>query len=338
MTRLLPVAPVAVALLATAALARAEPVPPARPAAPVTSSLSWVRLPGAEACIGSRALAVAVERRLQHEVFVPASRAAIAVEGRVEPVTTGGKGFRAVILVSDEAGVPQGSREILGASSDCAAMNDDLALVIAVMIDPEAALAPRLPAAKAPRPPPPAPPPPVPPPPPCVDPPSWHVSLEAGGEAMVGLLPGVSGGVLLRTHIEPPRFWAFELGGVLFPAVSAAQGTVSASFQLAEAIALVCPLTLRAFGGTLSACAGVEVGSIRGDSPAVALGFEEGVFNVALAGRARRRLVGPLMAGAGLGLSVPILRERFLTSPGGDLFSMAPVAGTVDLSLGIEFP
>ena len=325
------------ALLAFAPAVLAPPLARAEPA-PRTSSLSWVRLPGAEACIASRALAVAVERRLQREVFVTPSRAAIAVEGRIER-TAAPPGFRAVITVSNEAGVELGNREIHSAAPSCAAMNDDLALVIAVMIDPDAALGPPLHAAPPPRPlaPPPCSDAPVVSPAPAPGPPSWGVSLQAGGAAMLGLLPRVSGGVLIRSQIEPPRFWAFEIGGLLFPAVQA-QGTVSASFQLSEAFVSVCPLTLHAFGGGLSACAGLQVGSIRAAVLGVgATGQEQGVFNVALEGRARRRLVGPLVAAAGLGLVVPVLRERF-SYGGQDLFTMAPLAGSVDLSLGVEFP
>jgi len=327
---LLAVAPLAVAPLAVAPLAVAPRVARAEPA-PRTSSLSWVRLPGAEGCIGSHALAVAVERRLQREVFVSPSRAAVAVEGRVER-SSAPPGFRAVITVSNEAGVELGSREIRSAAPSCAAMDDDLALVIAVMIDPDAALAPPLPAAKAP--------PPAPPPPPGPAPIGWRVSLQAGGEVMLGLLPRVSGGVLIRSHVEPPRFWAFEVGGVLFPAVEG-QSTVTASFQLAEAFVSVCPLTLRAFGAALSACAGVQVGSVHtvvvGPGGASA---DEGLFNVAVEGRVRRRFVGPLVGSAGLGLVVPVLRARYSypVTQGTDLFETAPVAGAFDLSLGVEFP
>ena len=329
----------AVPLVVAPGFARAEPR---------TSSLSWVRLPGAEACIGSRALAIAVERRLQREVFVPPARAAVAVEGRIER-SSAPAGFRAVITVSNEAGVELGRREIQGASPSCAAMDDDLALVLAVMLDPEAALAPPLPEAKAP--PSPAPPPPrrrveprgapvtmgETPMPPAPRP--WRISLQAGGEAMMGLLPRVSGGVLIRSHLEPPNFSAFEIGGVLFPAVTAAQGGAGASFQLAEAFVNVCPLTLRAFEAVLSACAGVQLGGIHATGFGLAVGTEQeqALFDVALEGRVRRRLVGPLVAAAGLGLAIPLLRERF-SYMAQELFSMAPLAGTVDLSLGVEFP
>jgi hypothetical protein len=63
---------------------------------------------------------------------------------------------------------------------------------------------------------------------------------------------------------------------------------------------------------------------------------------VAVEGRVHRRLVGPLVLGAGLGLVVPVLRARFsapsVLGTQVELFQMAPVAGELDLSLGVEFP
>src|SRR5689334_13052526 len=58
--------------------------------APRTSALSWVRGPGAESCLGVRTLAQAVERILSRPVFVPASRADLSVEARVDRRESGG--------------------------------------------------------------------------------------------------------------------------------------------------------------------------------------------------------------------------------------------------------
>ena len=49
-----------------------------------TSSLSWLRMPGADACIATQALARSVEERLGRHVFVSASAADVSVEGRIE--------------------------------------------------------------------------------------------------------------------------------------------------------------------------------------------------------------------------------------------------------------
>jgi hypothetical protein len=164
---------------------------------------------------------------------------------------------------------------------------------------------------------------------------------------MLGLLPRFGVGPLIRSRIEPPRFWAFELGGVLFPAVDATQGIAGATFQLSEAFLSTCPLTLHAFGAALSACAGVQAGALHATGFGfVGAGSEElGIFNVAVEGRVHRRLWGPLVAGAGLGLVVPTLRSRFsfplttgTVTSDQVLFTMSPVAGALDLSVGVEFP
>jgi hypothetical protein len=266
------------------------------------------------------------------------------VEGRVEP--SGAGGFRATVTVTDEHGAVQGAREIRTASPRCSAMDDDLVLVIAVTIDPDAALGSVRPAPGKPRPLPspirPAPADcPAPPPPPSPSP--WRASLEAGGTAMVGLLPRAAGGVLIRTHVTPPRFWSFDVGAVVFPAVGAQQGGASASFQLTEAFVNVCPLTVGKSSVAFSACAGVQAGALhaQGSGVLVSSSPEEALFNVAVEGRVRWRPWGPLLLGAGLGLAVPVLRTRFTYVYAGtstDLFTVAPIAGTLDLSAGVEFP
>src|SRR5690348_567896 len=66
---------------------------------PRTSSLSWVRLPGAEGCVATQTLARAAEDRLGRSVFVSAAQADVSVEGRIEPKRGGG--FHAVLTLRD---------------------------------------------------------------------------------------------------------------------------------------------------------------------------------------------------------------------------------------------
>ena len=58
--------------------------------------------------------------------------------------------------------------------------------------------------------------------------------------------------------------------------------------------------------------------------------------------RGTLRIVGPLTARAGLSAIVPLIRNSFVyDEPGGAqraLFQMSPVAGTLDLGLGVAFP
>ncbi|MCA9605485.1 MAG: hypothetical protein KC619_07810, partial [Myxococcales bacterium] len=98
-----------------------------------TSSLSWVRLEGAEGCIASAALAQAVEARLARDVFVSAADAGLAVEGRVE---RDGEIWRAHIEVVDAAGTSLGERSLESAEASCDQLGELATVTIALMIDP----------------------------------------------------------------------------------------------------------------------------------------------------------------------------------------------------------
>jgi hypothetical protein len=63
-----------------------------------TSSLSWVELPGAEACGGAAALAKPVEQRLGRAALVSPAQADLSIEGRAERE---GDHFRAVLVLAE---------------------------------------------------------------------------------------------------------------------------------------------------------------------------------------------------------------------------------------------
>ncbi|WP_438014872.1 hypothetical protein WMF18_28790 [Sorangium sp. So ce315] len=351
-------AALAAALLAGARPARASP-------GEQTASLSWVRLAGAEACVGARALAQAVEARLGRAALVSAARAELTVEGRVEPGGSGG--WRAVLAVADADGAVLGTREIATASPRCRAIDDELALAIALMIDPSAKLSPGAPpAAPAPAPAPapsPAPlpaPPAAPAPPPAPAPqvivqrvlipvsppaplPPWRVEIGAGLLFGLGLLPSPGVAAALRARLTPPRFWSFEVGGAVWLPDEATTGAASTRFTWGEGFVSACPVSLGS-ETRLAACAGVRLGALR----AGGLGFrvdrsdERLTAGGTLDARLTRRLVGPLTAGGGLGLIVPFVRDTFyyVDAQGQDreVFQMAPLAGTADVLLGVEFP
>ncbi len=343
-------------LVAAAILAAARPACAADPA-PRTSSLAWVRLPGAEACIGAHALAQAVERRLGRPVFVSAAQAGLSIEGRIER-TAQPEGFRAVITLSDEQGAPLGTREIRREAARCDALDDEIALVVALLIDPEAALAP--PPAAPPAPPPPAPPPvqaivpvppappacPAPPPEPPPAPPSrpWHGGIEVGAVGEIGLLPSAGVGVDLRLHVTPPGWPVLEIGAAIFASQRVASGGLGADFRLSFVSIAVCPLTADRWGFSFSACAGVDVGAIRGGGFGFDISLEqEGiVVDPRAGGTVWRRLVGPLRAALDADLVVPVVRDQFYYAAVGgtklDVFRMSAVAGSVDLAIGVEFP
>ncbi|WP_437974061.1 hypothetical protein WMF11_36575 [Sorangium sp. So ce295] len=346
--------------LVAAALAASALVAASRPArassGEQTASLSWVRLAGAEACVGARALAQAVEARLGRAALVSAARAELTVEGRIEPGGAGG--WRAVIAVADAGGAVLGTREIATASPRCSAIDDELALAIALMIDPSAKLSPGAPpplAAPAPPPAPsPAPSPPaprvivqrvlVPVPPPAPPPPApWRVEVGAGPLFGLGLLPSPGIAAALRARLTPPRSWSFEVGGAIWLPNEATTGASSTRFSWGEGFVSACPVSL---GGEtrLSACAGVRLGALQVGG----LGFgvdradERLTAGGALDVRLTRQLAGPLTVGGGLGLIVPIVRDTFyyIDAQGRDreVFRMAPLAGAADVLLGVDFP
>lgn len=107
------------------------------------SALSWVREAGAESCIGAPELGARVER-LVGPVLVAAPSAEVSVEGQI---ARNGQRFVAKIVISDARGAVLGVRELesargaAGSEPDCRALDDQLAFVIAVAIDPNVALA-----------------------------------------------------------------------------------------------------------------------------------------------------------------------------------------------------
>jgi hypothetical protein len=127
-----------VAAIATAVGCLASP---ARADTNRTTSLSWVELPGAEGCGGGAAMTTAVEQRLGRHALVPADQSDVSIDARAErsghpPV------WRAVIVLRDRDGILLGTRELVSTSSDCAELRSSVALAVALMIDPDAALRP----------------------------------------------------------------------------------------------------------------------------------------------------------------------------------------------------
>jgi hypothetical protein len=108
-------------------------------AAQRTSSLSWVRLEGAEECIGAQELARRVEERVGRRVFVSASQADLSLEGHVAREANS---MVARFAVSDRHGVVLGRRVLRVAGTDCTALEASLVLVIAIGLDPETTLPP----------------------------------------------------------------------------------------------------------------------------------------------------------------------------------------------------
>lgn len=327
------------------------------PATPRTSSLSWVRLPGAEECVATQPLARAVEERLGRTVFVSAAQADVSVEGRIEPKSKGG--WHAVITLRDARGALLGTRELARDEKSCDAIREPLALVIAVMIDPDAALGPR----SAPPPPPVAPPPepppappgptiiverervyvPVPPKPPSAP---WRFEASAAAITGLGLVPGAPIGAYVGWILEPPRFIGLEGYAALWPfGTKGSDAGGSAAFQLAYVGGALCPLKLHTEAVHLYGCAGMQLGVWRSDGAGLAVPASAGfrpVVNEVVEGRLSVKVIGPFVFRTGLALVVPIFRDHFVYTrsdgSSAELFRMSVIATTLDVGVGVIFP
>jgi hypothetical protein len=224
-------------------------------------------------------------------------------------------------------------------------MREPLALVVALMIDPDASTAPPPPPTPAPAPPPqtivvekqvpvyvavPAPAPPPPPPEP-----TWHIDVGASLAASVGLLPHVEPGIAGSALLEPPWFIPLEAYGALWLDSTADGGP---TFALAYVGGGLCPLRYRDELLRIYACASGELGYLKATSPDSAQVHVAGV----LEGRGSLKLFGPIAARAGASLVVPILRPSFeyTDSQTGQAaaFRMSAVAAVLDAGLGLVMP
>ena len=339
--------------LAAAPAAGQDPPEQGSPPGPRTSDLSFVRLPGAEACIASRELAAAVEARLGRPVFVSAARADVTVEGRVEKVDDP-TGWRAVIVLSDADGEVLGERELTAEGEDCAALVDPLVLVVAVMIDPDAALGageeqateePEGPAASE-----------QPPPEPEVrevvrtervevpverEAPGWHVELDGGVGIALGALPGVAPLWVGSVYAEPPAFFGIEIELGLLPwATESAQDGGEATFAMGYAGLLLCPLRWVPSAWSLGACAGVHLGATRVTGDGIDASPDERVTAEVVARlRVAWQVASWLSILARPTVVVPIRREpwEWQTATGSEeLFEPWVVGARVDVGVGIH--
>jgi len=241
-----------------------------------TSSLSWVRLEGAESCI-ARMPSRRRSKASQRKVFVSASQADVSVEGHVQRTKQGNPSeWRAVFTLRDAHGTLIGTREIDGVGSSCSSLDDSMVFVVSVLIRSRRCARKTTPAPE--------------PPPPATTPSS--ASHRASGarlgsgraaESMAfrgqcwssrvgGLLPGV--GVRCDGAVLPsrPAFWGIQLSGTSwlvrqFLRTAAREVTCSSRYG-----GLRRALSPGNRAVSYRACAGVEVGSLQSRG----VGFDKG--------------------------------------------------------------
>ncbi len=314
-------------------------------------------MPGADTCIATQALARNVEERLGRSVFVSAAEADLSVEGRIEKAKAGG--WRAVLTVRDATGKQLGTRELTRPDASCDAMNEPLTLVIALMIDPEAAMRPK------PEPTPPVPtttaseepPPPPPPPPPTATtaeqptrpPPSRYDQWNFEGLGAVtfasGLTPSVAVGAGVEALLYPPRIpVGFRGFTTLFYPSTADKDGAKASLDMLYLGGALCP-TIRGQRINVMGCLGGHLGLIRPRAETSGRGIKENILPIwnALAElRVSIPIVRPIGFQAGVGAALPLFRStiEYRTTTGAieELHKVSIVVLTADAGLGFVFP
>jgi len=302
-----------------------------------TSSLSWVRMPGAEACASSAALARAVEERLARRVFVSAADADLAVEGRAERTPDG---WRAVLSVTQADGTVLGERTLESADPECDALGRLVALTVALMIDPLTAPEPvtedppetqvivRTERVEVPV---------LVPAPATPPPPRWRVEFDAAVLGAIGLLPTAALGGLTTVIVEPPGFIPIALEGALLPFSRAESALGHADFLQVHAGLQLCPLAIREGGLALHGCLGADAGAVIVIGGDVVLDERERLIGQAHAVvRGHWDVIGPLTLRLAVHFLVPFRHEPFTLS-GNAFYAPEPVAGMLDLGAGVHF-
>ena len=292
-------------------------------------ALRWTRGPGAEACIDAPALIAAVETRLGYHVFGETD-AAVIIEAHVQPKASG---WHVAIAVRRSDGTLLGMRELDERLADCRVLDEALVLMIALIVDPDAAT----------REPPPIVPPVTPPRPPPIQRPSppWLFEASAGIATAGLLLPGASIGAGACFSIDAPGLPAVLIRGTWWLEDELRNRNQGSSLNLVTGgVAVRVPVPVS--GDLFSISGGIELGRMAGDgfgfdrsdhaSAMVAYLTVEPTITVKLAPR--------LLLSAMVGAWVPLVRPRFVYDEAGQtmlLYQPAPIAFIGQAGLAVPF-
>lgn len=327
-----------------------------------TSSLNWVRMPGAESCITSQQLAALAERRLRRRVFVTPAEADMALEGRIAVRGENrASRFTATVTAVSRDGSVLGTRELGSPTADCRSIDTSLSFVVALLIDPDAvwnpevdpeepeALVPPTPIPVVPEP---VAAPPVPPPAPAAstpviaEEPSTPVRFGAriGALGAYSPLPSIAPGLSLATFVGPQNGFSFELGASYFPHAqltsSDGVGTVLNAWTVDVG---GCTPGFALMGGALSGCLKTGLGAL-GSAPFGVLGAPKITMDFYADLDAAARLTWlptrAFLIQLDFALRVALTNNRFVYRVDGvqrELFKVSPVGGQLTLWLGVWF-
>jgi hypothetical protein len=321
--------------------------------------------PGTEPCLDQQRLTRAVEARLQRRAFRADLPATLYVK---IAIAHSGPAWSAVLSMRDGSGAFLGRRSIVTEARDCSALDDSLALVVALLVDsppaavvqddegpparteppkttpnshtaqaaPTEASKPQLQEASAillPR-----------------DTPAprapWRFSLAAEASGAVGMLPGFAPGVELGFGAKPPTLPELRLFAGIYAQreqLSARSGPASgARFDFAYVGFEVCPIERELGVFEWFACAGQSIGRLQ----VASFGFDENLtsqhLSYALLARSgvQLALAAGLAARLGVRAELPLARGVFSygASDGGqrEIFQTQPVTAVLDLGLVVR--
>jgi hypothetical protein len=328
---------------APAAAGASAPAPSAR--------LELRRPPGTSACSSQQQLERSVERRLRRRVFRDAS-----AELELQVVFERTDRQWLVRLELSDAKGPLGERELSTDAAHCSALDDSLALVVALLVDTpperesEARVAQASPAAQAAA------------PGPTVAvarrPAAIHIPAEThaprqgvrlGARASLlaasGLLPSAGLGAQLAAEARWPRMprLALLVEAFLSQAETVAGRDAGARIRSERVGLEVCPTAVDWGSSEVSVCAGQRAGRVRAEG----FGFDRNLsserlyFALSAGVDWTLALAGWLELSSGARLEVPLTRDDFLVRPASgeasSVFRPAALAATLQLGLGAHF-
>ena len=320
--------------------------------------------PGAEHCVDQQSLSHAVEARLQRHAFRADQAATLYLQ---IALARNDAGWSALLTMHDGSGAFLGRRTLVTEASDCSALDDSLALVVALLVDSppapvtEVETATPLPAAPsnspartgAPA---------VPPRAEAEAAPSeealtirlprdtpaprepWRFQLAAEGVGAIGLLPGFAPGVEVGFGAKAPTLPELRLfaGWYAEREQRRSEEDAGARFRLAYLGLEVCPVEQQLGITEWFACAGQSLGRMQ----VASFGFDENsssnhlTYALLARGGVQLALASHWAVRLGIRAELPLNRGVFTygTPEGGQqgLFQASPVAAVLDLGLVVR--
>lgn len=295
-------------------------------AASASYELHWRRAPGAEACVGARELADAVGARVGRPVFDGPGDAVGLIDGLVRP-TDGG--WHVTLAIVGPDGASRGTRELELDGADCRAIDESLTLVLALIVDPDAAWGPEPAVSRsAVRPAAPA------------TPAPWRADAILTGAAARGVLPGTTIGARIVLGVDPPRMWPIALGMSWWsPELEDVAGGQSVELRRWQAGLSLCSPTVSVGPATVAGCGGGQVARVH----ARGMGWNANrearttLGLAALTGRATVDVGGPVFAVLEVEGELALVRPRFLDDAEEVVYQVSPVSAFGAVGMGVRF-